>query len=132
MDSNILRQIKDIQFRAERLINGKATLSEIREFNQYNEELKEYLLINLKDPEIVERVKLIPVVLEESKSQALARSTLATFLMFFAAPFVNYLQNRQRIEFAIENIRESRGKYASIEFLTKSMQQETANSSRIN
>lgn len=46
MNPNARRQIKDIQFRAERLINGSATLADIEEFDQYNEELKKYLIDN--------------------------------------------------------------------------------------
>lgn len=69
MNANARRQIKDIQFRAERLINGSPTIDDIEEFDQYNEELKKYLISNLLDTELIERVKQIPRVLDEPDSQ---------------------------------------------------------------
>jgi len=119
MNPNARRQIKDIQFRAEHLINGKPTIDDIEEFHQYNEELKKYLLDNLTEPELVERVKQIPQILEESGSQVVTRGIISAFLAMFASYLVSYFQDRQRIENCLASIREARGKYASIEFLTR-------------
>jgi hypothetical protein len=119
MNPNARRQIKDIQFRAERLINGSPTMEEIEEFDQYNEELKKYLLSNLKEFELIERVKQIPKVLEESDSQVVTRGLLAAFFAMFASGLVTYFQERHRIENSKDSIREARGAYASIEFFTR-------------
>ena len=122
MSPNARRQIKDIQFRAEHLINGRPTIDDIEEFHQYNEELKKYLLDNLTEPELVERVKQIPQILEESGSQVVTRGIISAFLAMFASYLITYFQDRQRIENCMESVREARGKYASIEFLTRNAQ----------
>lgn len=119
MDINARRQIKDVQFRAERLINGSPTINDIEEFDQYNEELKKYLISNLTEPELVERVRQIPKVLEASDSQVATRGVVSALLTMFASAFVTYFQERHRIENSKDAIREARGAYASIEFFTR-------------
>ncbi|HEY0741532.1 MAG TPA: hypothetical protein VGD40_08720 [Chryseosolibacter sp.] len=119
MNRNIQRQLKDIQLRAEHLLNGRPTLEEIEEFDQYNEELKNFLLSNLAEPELLERVRQIPKILEESPAQLASRGLVSTVLAFFASSLIAYFQERQQIENAIELIREVRGAYATIEFFTR-------------
>ena len=119
MDINARRQIKDVQFRAERLINGSPTINDIEEFDQYNEELKKYLISNLTEPELVERVRQIPKVLEASDSQVATRGVVSALLTMFASAFVTYFQERHRIENSKDAITEARGAYASIEFFTR-------------
>jgi hypothetical protein len=119
MHPNARRQIKDIQFRAERLINGSPTIEEIEEFDQYNEELKKFLISNLTESELVERVKQIPKILEESDSQVATRGLLSVFFAMFASALVTYFQERHHIENSKNSIREARGIYASIEFFTR-------------
>lgn len=119
MNPSARRQIKDIQFRAERLINGSPTMNDIEEFDQYNEELKKYLIRNLSDPQLIERVKQIPRVLNESNSQIATRGVFSAFFAMFASGLVTYFQERHQIENSKESIRVARGAYASIEFLTR-------------
>ncbi len=119
MNPNARRQIKDVQFRAERLINGNPTIEEIEEFDQYNEELKRYLISNLRESELVERVKQIPKVQEESDSHVATRGLLSVFFAMFASGLVTYFQERHRVENSKDSIREARGAYASIEFFTR-------------
>ena len=89
MDSSVRRQIKDIQFQAERLIKGRPSLVEVKEFNQYNEELKKYLLSHLKEPDLIERVRQIPGILEESSSEVATKNVLFVILMFIAPSFID-------------------------------------------
>lgn len=119
MNPNTRRQIKDIQLRAERLINGSPTLEDIQEFDQYNEELRNYLIANLNAPELIERVRQIPRVAEEPTSQVVTRGILSALLAMFASIFVSYFQERQRIENSKDSIREVRSAYATIEFFTR-------------
>lgn len=119
MDSNIRRQLKDIQYRADNLLNGKPTIDDIEEFSQYNEELKEYLLKYLKDEELLSRVYRIPRVLDETPTQKIASGLLLSILMSFTTFLGAYFRERQVIEVALHNIREAKGNYASIEFLSK-------------
>src|SRR5690242_12487534 len=92
MDPNVRRQIRDIQSRAERLISESPTINDIEEFDQYNEELKAYLIANLTDHELIERVRQIPRVLEESDEQVAARGIVSALLAMFSAAFVAYFQ----------------------------------------
>lgn len=119
MNPNARRQLKDIQFRAERLINGSPTIEDLEEFDQYNEELKKYLLANLTEPELIERVRQIPKILEESGSQVATRGIVTAFLTMFASGLITYFQDRQRIESSKNSISEARGAYATIEFFTR-------------
>jgi hypothetical protein len=121
MDIYARRQIRDIQFRAERLINGSPTINDIEEFDQYNEELKKYLISNLTEPELLERVRQIPKVLEASDSQVVTRGFVSALLTMFASAFVAYFQERHRIENSKDAIREAIGAYASIEFFTRNL-----------
>jgi hypothetical protein len=77
MNPNVRRQLKDIQFQAERLINERPSIEDIEAFDRYNEELKNYLLNNLNDPELLQRVRQIPRVLEDSNSQVASRNYFA-------------------------------------------------------
>jgi hypothetical protein len=119
MNPNARRQIKDIQVSAERLINGRPTIDDIEEFDQYNDELKNYLIGTLTEPELVDRAKQIPKILEEANSQVAIRGILSAFIAMFASGFVTYFQERHRIENSKDAIREASGIYASIEFFTR-------------
>jgi hypothetical protein len=119
MTLNARRQIKDIQFRAEHLINGNPTMDDIEEFDQYNEELKRYLIGHLTDADLIDRVRQIPRVLEESQEQVVTRGVLSGIFAFFTTGLVSYFQERNRIENSKDAIRDARGAYASIEFFTR-------------
>jgi hypothetical protein len=119
MNPNVRRQLKDIQFQAERLINERPTIEDIEAFDRYNEELKSYLLNNLSDPELLQRVRQIPRVLDESNSQVASRGIISVALTMFVPGLVSYFQDRQLVENSKDAIREARGAYASLEFFTR-------------
>jgi hypothetical protein len=119
MNPNVRRQIKDIQFQAERLINERPSIEDIEAFDRYNEELKNYLLNNLSDPDLIQRVRQIPQILEESNSQVASRGVISVVLTMVVPALVSYFQERQLIENSKDAIREARGAYASLEFFTR-------------
>jgi hypothetical protein len=119
MNPNVRRQLKDIQFQAERLINERPSIEDIEAFDRYNEELKSYLLNNLSDPELLQRVRQIPRVLDESNSQVASRGIISVALTMFVPGLVSYFQDRQLVENSKDAIREARGAYASLEFFTR-------------
>jgi hypothetical protein len=119
MNPNVRRQIKDIQFQAERLISERPSIEDIEAFDRYNEELKSYLLNNLNDPELLQRVRQIPRVLDESNSQVASRGIISLALTMVVPALVSYFQDRQLIENSKDSIREARGAYASLEFFTR-------------
>jgi hypothetical protein len=121
MNPNARRQLKDIQVRADRLINGSPTLSDIEEFDQYNEELKQYLLVTLTDPELIERVQNIPKILDDTDSKLVVRGFFSAILAMFASSLVMYFQERQQIENSKNAIREAQSSYATIEFFTRNL-----------
>jgi hypothetical protein len=119
MNPNVRRQLKDIQFQAERLINERPSIEDIEAFDRYNEELRNYLLNNLSDPELLQRVRQIPRVLDESNSQVASRGIISAVLTMVVPALVSYFQDRQLIENSKDAIREARGAYASLEFFTR-------------
>lgn len=119
MDRNILRQIKDIQVQAERLISDQPDLVEIYEFGNYSKQLKSYLLANVKDEYILNFIVQIPE-LEESLNSGSGKTGVLTAILIAVAPWLlNYFQERNKIGQGQEIIRDIRGKYASVEFLMK-------------
>ena len=83
--------------------------------------LKKYLISNLGESDLVERVRQIPRVLEESDGQVATRGLLSAFLAVFASWLVSYFQEKHRIANSKDSIREARGAYASIEFFTRNI-----------
>jgi hypothetical protein len=119
MNPNARRQIKDIQVKAEGLMNGRPTIEDIEEFDRYNEELKKYLIGNLTEPELLERARQLPKILEASDAQVTTRGILSAILALFASGLVSYFQQRMRIENSMNAVREARGIYATIEFFIR-------------
>lgn len=122
MDSATRRQIKDIQYRADRIINGRPSLVEIEEFDEYNEELRRFLLEKLEDPELIARVKAIPRIMDETEAQTTTRNFIMSILAAFSSGVVAYFRDRQKVINAIGNVHEAKGKYSSIEFLSKNLE----------
>jgi hypothetical protein len=119
MNPNVRRQIKDIQVRAERLMNGSPSIEDIEEFHRYNEELKRYLLDHLEETELRQRAYEIPTILEESDPQVAARGIVSAILSLSVSWITTYFNDRQRVENSKEAIRTARAQYASIEFFIR-------------
>ncbi|MGB4848273.1 MAG: hypothetical protein WBP41_10170 [Saprospiraceae bacterium] len=121
MNRNVLRQIKDIQVQAERLISDNPEIGEIYVFGNYNKQLKSYLLANLKDEHILSYVIQIPEI-DESISTPKAKTGVLTVILAAIAPWLlTYFRERNEIGHGQEIIRDIRGKYASVEFLMKNI-----------
>lgn len=117
MKPAVRRQLVDIQNQADRLVDGKPSMEEIRQFDQYVSELKDYLLSTVEDRDIQSHIALIPRILDESGSQLAKRGLMFVLMSSLSSGLVVYYQNRQRIESAKENIREAKWKFSSIAFL---------------
>ena len=122
MKSTTIRQLKDFQIQAERILNSKASLEQVQELDRYNKELKSYLLKELNEQELLERVNQIPRIIEETNNQRVSRNLLASLLITASSGLLTYFQNRQKVENAKANIQEARAKYASIEFLSRNIE----------
>jgi hypothetical protein len=114
---NVLRQIVDIQVQADRLIKGKADLSEIEDFAKYSYELKTYLYENIQDDLILKYVREIPTLtLDDEINDA---GFIDNLLYFFGGLFGGYSLEQKKQAEALDIIRDIKGKYASAEFMLK-------------
>lgn len=117
MSNNVLRQIKDIQFQAEKICSSKPSVEDIENFAKYSMEIKNYLFGNIDIPEILRLVREIPDIEDNSPS-------LKTGLLFFLIPnfLLAWYYERSYIDEAKSSIKHCQGKYASIEFILKNVQ----------
>jgi hypothetical protein len=117
MNRNILRQITDIQIQADKITATPPNSSEIIDFERYNEEIKTYLIQNVKDDFILSYVREIPCVpIEDLEGNT---SLLASLMGLFSGGLGFNIQHMKKLERAKEAIAIIKGKYASIEFLLK-------------
>lgn len=117
MGSPAIRQIKDIQVQAERLIHSKASLDQIEEFAQYNAKIKSYLLQNIQDDFILKYVTEIPDLDLDDLSPSGEGLGILTIIL---SPILGtYFREKQITQVALDLIIDIRGKYASIELMCR-------------
>jgi len=119
--SQLKRQIKDIQFQAERLTSGNPDGDALELFSNYNEELKNYMVLNIEDPDLRKVIFEIPHVLDietDTKSSPFyALLALGILTLGISALYIGYVTNARRNRLIQNNIQTVRGKYASLEFM---------------
>jgi len=116
---NVLRQIRDIQVQADRLIKNKADLIEIENFAKYAYELRTYLTTHIKDEFILKYVNEVPILdlNEKSEINDIVRLLFRVFGGVFGAYSI-YREQKKRSK-ALETIKNIKNKYASAEFMLK-------------
>lgn len=123
MASTLFRQLKDIQYQAEKLLSGTPEEGEIEQFNHYNEDLKAYLLGHVKEEEIRTLILAIPTISDvESETISMRTSVLVAvgvITLGLLPLYLSYVAGMRRNQLIQSNIQTARGKYASIEFLLK-------------
>ncbi|MEL6864132.1 MAG: hypothetical protein AAFP19_06930 [Bacteroidota bacterium] len=114
MNQNILRQVKDIQYQADKLLKGHPSLSDIKDFRRYAQEINTFLQKHIDIPEVHQLVDDIPSIKVDLID-------LKTGLLFMIMPavLVTWYYERRLINIARSDIQIAKGKYASIEFLLK-------------
>lgn len=119
----LYRQLKDIQSQAEKLTSGTPDQGAIEQFNNYNEDLKTYLLTHVEDPEIRDLVYSIPSIsdteTEKLPLQSSALIIIGILTVGLLPLYLSYVAEMRRNKLIQSNIQTARGKYASIEFLLK-------------
>lgn len=119
----LYRQLKDIQSQAEKLTAGTPDQGAIEQFNNYNEDLKTYLLTHVEDPEIRDLVYSIPSIsdteTEKLPLQSSALIIIGILTVGLLPLYLSYVAEMRRNKLIQSNIQTARGKYASIEFLLK-------------
>ena len=117
MTENIIRQIKDIQAQAERLVSTKGDINSIRDFSKYNEEIKTFLIEHVNDDFILKFVKDIPRL--DINDIKVEENFLTTVIGFFSGGLSSQYRQNRIYEEALNTVRDIRGKYASAEFMLK-------------
>ena len=112
---NILRQIKDIQVQASRLIEERIAIEDLEAFFDYSNQLKSFLTTNLQEEFILKYVHELPELnLELVETN---KSLLMKLLSLFAGGSGSLSSDRINVDEALDHLRFVKGKYASIELL---------------
>ncbi len=122
MDQNktislLIRQLKDIQLLADKIVGGGASNAGIEAFSRYSDELVRYIKEKIEAPEIVQFTLNIPVVNYERTEIKLWQFLLLP--IWWLILYKDY-QARNR---AIQEIRSSRGKFATLELMLQNLKQ---------
>ncbi|NER12804.1 hypothetical protein GWK08_05090 [Leptobacterium flavescens] len=115
--ANILRQIKDIQVQADRLIRNNADLTEIEHFSDYSTEIRNCLLKNITDKTILDHIESIPdLKIDEYVESDGGNGILGSIINFFGGA---YASEKWKSESSLSIVRDIKAKYASLEFLLR-------------
>lgn len=114
MKTNILRQVKDIQYQADKILNGKPSITDVKNFGKYSQEIKKSLIETVDIPMVIELINDIPEF--DIPDFDVRTGFLALILPKFFGPW--YYENSV-VEEAKSDVRIALGKYASIEFILK-------------
>lgn len=115
---NLIRQIKDIQNLADQLLKNskEVSINQLREFSNYNNELKKSIQSFFgNDKEVIELTIIPTINLDSNESDA--KSILRDVV--FSGGLARIVQ-KQKIDSILETIREIQSKYASLELILKS------------
>ncbi len=107
----LLRQLKDIQYQAAKLVKGNPSIVDIDNFRKYSNELVHYLQEHIDLVEIIPLIDDIPSLKEVEKE--------LQSKMGFAFGLRSWSRQRRIIAQAQQDIQIAQGKYASIEFILK-------------
>lgn len=116
-NQSILRQVKDLQAQADRLIKSKGNIPEIEAFAQFNDEVKKMLLIQVNDEFVLNYIKTIPS-LDLDSIEAKSNFFIVLLSLFFGGLGAAYSE-QDRINKALSVVREISDKYASYEMMIK-------------
>lgn len=123
MEEKFLRQLRDIQVQAQRLTSERSLEQDFEQFDRYNEEFKDYILLNSNSDQIKKLINEIPRVInpsdEKNSTSTIILVVLGLLTFGFFAVYVYYANRMRRQRIIRNNIQTARGKYASIEFLLK-------------
>jgi len=116
-NQGILRQVKDLQAQADRLIKSKGNMPEIEAFALFNDEVKEILLKQLNDEFVLNYIKTIPS-LDIDNIETKSNFFIVILSIFFGNLGVAYSE-QDRINKALTVVKEISDKYSSYEMMIK-------------
>lgn len=120
--NNVLRQIKDIQMQCEAIIVSKEALSTFQDLEKYSREIIKYLEENVTDETLLSHIAGIPHLnpnLVRKEQYWFERIIFFIAIIISAGTLASYFNTRQENEEMLDQIRELKNKYASLEFLLK-------------
>jgi hypothetical protein len=111
----ILRQLKDIQSQADKILSGDKSDGAIEGFSRYSSDLKDYIAKNISDTSIHSYLMEIPDI-NYSRSQVKFWQYIILPLWWLVLYKDNVVKNR-----IIEKIHTVKGKYAHLELFIKGL-----------
>jgi len=114
---SIIRQVKDLQAQAERLIRTGGNMPEIEAFANYNEEIKTFLLNTIQDEFVLNYIKTIPSIDIDAIETKSGIRSIALGLFFGGTSTIYHEKNK--IESALKQIKDISNKYSSYEIMIK-------------
>lgn len=110
----LFRQLKDIQVQADRVLKGENSAESIEQFARYSVELKKYALDKFKGTPAEQKLHELPEIHYKRNRLTIAHVFMFNWFAVLAA-------ERRAREESLEEIREARNKYASLEFVLRDM-----------
>jgi len=111
----VLRQIKEIQYQADRIFSGDKSSETIKTFSQSSIDLKEYIAQNINDERIRSYLAEIPDV-------NYSRITVKGWhYAFWPSWFIVLYKNYMAMNKSMEEISIARGKYAHMELFVREL-----------
>lgn len=111
----LLRQLKDIQAQADKILTGENSNESIETFSRYSNELKSYILKNIDSQEITSYLKDLPEI-----NYTRTEIKLWQYLIL-PSWWISLYKDYQAKNQIIEEINLVRGKYATLELLVKGL-----------
>lgn len=111
----LIRQIKDIQSQANRIVAGESSDEAIESFVKYSNELKNYIQAKIKNEQILSYINELPEIeIEKTKLK---------LWQYFVLPswWISLYKEYQQKNEIIEEINFVKGKYATLELLLKGL-----------
>jgi hypothetical protein len=111
----LLRQIKDIQAQADRILTGENSSETLESFAKYSVELKDYIVKNVNSDEV-------KVYLAELPDLHYSRIEIQLWqYLIFPTWWISLYKDYEARNRTIEEIKTVRGKYSSLELIVKGL-----------
>lgn len=111
----LLRQLKDIQAQADKILTGENSDETIETFAKYSIELKDYIMKNIEAPAIKSYLKELPEINYNRTKVKLWQYLILP--MWWIALYNDYQAKNE----TIQDIQLVKGKYATLEMLVKGL-----------
>ncbi len=123
MDQLLLRQLKDVQVQAQKLLSQHDENQDLKHFSDYCSELKRYILKNYESKDVRKLADEVPdifhVVVKPYPAPLIFLIILGIISVGISVAIYRRASQFERQRQIENNIHKAKGKFASIEFLLK-------------